>query len=30
VAKPLPEHALGVGRLCAHFSREVSLTIVHC
>src|SRR6185437_13083244 len=29
MAKPLPEHALGIGRLRAHLPRELSLAIGH-
>jgi len=29
MAKPLPEHALGIRRLCAHLTRKLSLAINH-
>ena len=29
MAKPLPEHALGIGRLRAHLARKFMLTITH-
>jgi hypothetical protein len=29
ITKPLPEHALGIGRFCAHPVRKLSVTINH-